>query len=77
MQDRDYQWFKDNYDDLFHQYGVTYLAIKDQKVLGTYPTYAEGVKRTAVSEPMGTFIVQYCNGEPSGYTNFLSSADFV
>ena len=73
LQDQDYQWFLDNYDNLFREYGRTYLAIKNAKVLGSYPSYADAVKNTEKNEELGSFIVQYCNGEESGYTNYISS----
>lgn len=73
MQEKDYMWFKDNYAELYKKYGDAYIAIKNQKVLGKYSSYAEGVKNTALSEPMGTFIIQHCNGKESGYTNYIAS----
>lgn len=73
MQERDYKWFLDNFAELFKQYGNVFLAIKNQTVLGTYPTYADGVKVTAKTEPMGTFIVQKCGADESAYTNYIAS----
>lgn len=76
MQDKDYQWFIDHYLELYKKYGSAYLVIKDQKVLGAYSSYAEGVMETAKSEELGTFIVQLCNGLESAYTNYISSVNF-
>lgn len=77
MQDRDYKWFLENYDDLFKKYGCAYLAIKNATVLGAYKTYAEGVRNTEKTEELGTFIVQLCNGDENGYTNYIASMDFA
>lgn len=76
MQKDDFKWFLKNYDDLFKKYGSTFLAIKDKKVLGSYSSYADGVNQTLKSEPLGTFIVQFCNGNESAYTNYISSMNF-
>lgn len=76
-QDRDFKWFLDNYDDIFREYGNCYVAIKDKKVLGTYGSTAEAVKETSKNEPLGSFIVQYCNGDESGYTNYIASMHFM
>ena len=73
LQESDYKWFLGNYRQLFDHYGVVYLAIKEQKVLGAYPSYAEAVHETEKTEPIGSFIVQYCNGIETGYTNYISS----
>lgn len=77
IQDQDFQWFLDNYDSLFEQYGNKYLAIKDKKIIGVYKTYAEGVKETQKTEELGSFIIQHCNGDESGYTNYISSMNFM
>lgn len=73
QQDRDYKWFLENYDSLFRKFGKAYLAIKNGAVLGSYQTYADAVHETERKEALGSFIVQYCNGEESGYTNHISS----
>ena len=72
-QSRDFKWFKENHEDLFAKYGDVYLAIKDEQVLGVYSTYAEGVKKTAQVQELGTFIVQHCTHDESGYTNYIYS----
>ena len=74
--ERDYQWFLDNYDDIYEKYGTSYVVIKDAKVLGSYASYGEAVRRTSETEPMGSFIVQFCNGDASGYTNYIASMNF-
>lgn len=76
-QDMDFEWFVSNYAELFKKYGNRFLAIKNQSVLGAYPTYAEAVAKTEEKEPLGTFIVQHCNGEESGYTNYIASMNFM
>lgn len=73
MQDRDFQWFLEHYDELYEKYGRAYLAIKNSKVLGAYPTYAEGVRATEKTEELGTFIVQLCDGTEAAYTNYILS----
>lgn len=76
MQDRDYEWFLSNYDRIFDEYGVSYVAIKDGQILGSYPSYADGVRETMKQHPLGTFIVQFCNGNSSGYTGYIASMGF-
>jgi len=77
MQDTDFKWFLENYQALFQKYGSTNLVIKNKTVLGTYPTYAAGVRTTSKTEELGTFIVQECNGDESAYTNYISSMNFL
>ena len=77
VQAQDFQWFKENYEEISRQYGNCYVVIKGQKILGTYPTYAEGVREAKKTEPLGTFIVQQCNGKETGYTGYIASTDFM
>ena len=77
LQDKDFNWFLQNYMELFKEYGKKYLAIKSEVVLGAYDSFAEAVNKTSETEELGTFIVQLCNGEESGYTNYISSMHFM
>ena len=72
QQDIDYDWFLANYEGLFEQYGVSYLAIKNCTVLGSYNSYEEAIRETEKKEELGSFIVQYCNGDESGYTAYIA-----
>lgn len=76
-QSSDFEWFLCNYDELSQKYGDAFLAIKDEVVLGAYKSYAEALRETEKTEEIGTFIVQHCNGEQSGHTNFISSMYFM
>jgi len=76
IQNRDYKWFLENYNDLYQRYGVSFLAIKNESVIGAYKSYAEGVNTTKESNDLGTFIIQKCNGDESAFTNYISSTNF-
>ncbi len=73
----DYRWFLKNYKELFDKYGESYVVIKNQKVIGVYKTYAEGVRITEKTEALGTFIVQKCGIDEAAYTNYISSLSFL
>lgn len=76
MQDRDFDWFLQNYDELYKRYGNSYLAIKDQNVIGSFQTYADGVRGASLIAAPGSFIVQHCDGTPDAYTNYIASTNF-
>ncbi len=63
----DFKWFIDHYDEIKKEYGDTFVVIKDKKILGSYKTYAEGVKETEKTEEVGTFIVQECSNSRLAY----------
>ena len=77
MQTKDYSWFLENYPQLSNKYKDKYIAVKNMHILGSYSSYAEAVHETAKTEPLGSFIVQLCNGKESAYTNFISSVNLL
>ena len=77
MQDNDFNWFLENYNDFYKQYGSSFLAIKDKRVLGAYSSFKKAVDITLRTEEIGTFIVQECNGKESAYTVQIASMNFM
>lgn len=73
MQEQDFKWFLDNYNKLFEKYGVSFLAIKNRQVLGSYRNYADAVKETAKTDLIGSFIVQKCDGTEAAFTNYIAT----
>lgn len=75
MQKEDYDWFIKNYDNIYEKHGICYVAIKNKRVIGVYNTFGVAVNETIKVEKPGSFIVQLCNGNESGYTNHIASSD--
>lgn len=73
QQRQDFDWFISNYDDIFKKYGVCYVVIKNKNIIGTYCDLNKALNETQKTEELGTFIVQLCNGDESGYTNYIAS----
>ena len=68
---KDFDWFIENYQNLFDVYGYSYIAIRNKTILGSYKTVREALN--TISLPAGAYIVQLCNGDESGYTNYVAS----
>ena len=77
MQEKDFEWFLENYINLFEDYGNSFLAIKNEQVLGAYSSFHEAVEATQKTEELGTFIIQECNGNESAYTVQIASMNFM
>jgi hypothetical protein len=60
MQKQDYEYFLQNTDKFYKQYGHKYLAIKDRGVLDSYDSFNEAIENTLKTEALGTFIIQEC-----------------
>ena len=76
MQEQDFQWYLDHFEDLYNQYGRKFVAIKNKCVLGVYDSYVDAVRVTLQIEPIGTFIVQECGPDESAYTEYIASMNF-
>lgn len=72
----DFKWFNENRKELFNKYGLSYLAIKNQEVIGVYDSYSAGVKNTQLSEKIGTFIVEHCTNVDADYMNYIYSMNY-
>lgn len=73
----DFQWFLDNYDELYQRYGHKVFAIQNKKILGLYDNKNEAINITAQKYKLGTFIIQECNGDESAYTCYITSWELI
>lgn len=69
--EQDFNWFLDNYFYLYSLYGTGYFSIKNKTVLGFYDSFKEALEKTLENNTIGSFIIQFCNGEESGYTQYI------
>ena len=73
----DFNWFISEYMNIYHKYGRCYVAIKNKTILGAYSSAREAIDNVSKKYQRGTFIVQECNGNPSGYTCTISTIGVV
>lgn len=73
----DFEFFLEHYDEFFRTYGHKFIVIRNRKILGVYEDAISAVDITSQTYPLGTFIVQECNGDESGYTNYISSWQII
>jgi hypothetical protein len=57
MQKQDYEYFLQNTDQFYKQYGHKHLAIKDQGIHGVYGTFNEALENTLKAEPLVSFLI--------------------
>ena len=73
----DFHWFLENYNSLYKQYGHKFFAIRNKKILGIYNGMREALDETSKQYPLGTFVVQECNGDESAYTASIVTVNIV
>ena len=73
----DFHWFLGVYMDLYKKYGKKYFAIQNKVILGIYDDKDSAIDITTKKYPLGSFIVQECNGDKSGCTGYIISLELV
>lgn len=73
----DFDFFIAHYTEFYEKYGHKFIAIKNQTILGIFDDEVSAIHETSQTHPLGSFIVQECNGDESGYTNYISSWQLV
>lgn len=73
----DFEWFLDNYNNFYKEYGRKIIVIKNQSVLGVFDDKNSAIDETIKKHRLGTFIVQECNGDETGYTNYITSWELI
>ena len=67
----DFQFYVDNFKDLYEKYGRCFLAIKYKTVIGHSGTIAELIK-SLPGRDIGSYIIQKCFGDENSYTATIS-----
>ena len=73
----DFDFFLKNYQDFYQRYGYCCIAIRFKEILGVYNSIQEAINILSNQYELGEYIIQECNGEESGYTNYISSWQLV
>lgn len=69
----DFDFFLENYNDLYSKYGHKFFAIRNKRVLGIFDSYEVAWKELG----HGTYILQENTGDIWGYTTTAGYADIL
>ncbi|MES2386693.1 MAG: hypothetical protein V4543_01725 [Bacteroidota bacterium] len=70
----EFQWYKDNQEELLKKYNGSYVVIKDYNVIGAFASHIEAIEWGVENYEPGTFLIQLCTPGNSAYTrNFTST----
>lgn len=73
----DFQWFLNNYDMLYKEYGHKVFAIQNKKILGIFEDKNTAIDTISKDYQFGTFIVQECNKDESAYMCYVTSWELI
>lgn len=60
---KEFEYYRENHQDLVEKYDGKVIVIKDQRVIGVFPSEIEAIEEASKTEPRGTFLVQECRPE--------------
>lgn len=63
----DFDFFIQNYQGLYKQYGHKFLAIKNKEILGAYDSVPDAITQLSEKYGVGTYIIQECTDDDSAY----------
>lgn len=63
----DFDFFIENYQEFYKQYGHKFLAIKNKSVLGHYDAVQDAINDLSPTYKLGSYIIQECTGDESAY----------
>jgi hypothetical protein len=73
MLKREFDYYLKHQKELSEKYDGKFIVIKNETILGVYDSELEAVEQTAKTEELGTFLVQRCTRDDSGYTQTFHS----
>ena len=65
---KEFQFYRDNQDEMVEKYDGKVVAIKDGEVLGAYSGLGEALNETQKTHALGTFIIQKVSEGNKDYT---------
>lgn len=63
----DFDYFIQNYKELYQQYGHKFLAIKNKEVLGDFDSVPDAISQLSKEYEIGSYIIQECTDDDSAY----------
>ena len=72
MVKQNFDYFKENFEELYKQYKGKYIVLKNCEVIGVYSNLAQAARETAKTEELGTFAVQHCERDNPGANRFYN-----
>jgi hypothetical protein len=72
-----FDFFTKNMPELYKKYGRTFIALKDENILGAYDTFNLALKNTLKTEKPGSFLIQECfENKEQGVYYFQNNVSF-
>ena len=70
---REFQFYRDNQDEMVKKYDGKVVAIKDGEVLGAYDSLGKALNETQKTHELGSFLIQKVSEGNKDYTITIRS----
>ena len=60
MLEKEFEYYLKNQDELVKKYKGKFIVLKNEKVIGAYPSHLQAYNETLKTEELGTFLIQHC-----------------
>lgn len=78
MLEKEFQYYLANQSELAQKYNGKFVVIKGESVIGAYNSEADAYFITLKTEPIGTFLIQFCSSSTESHSQtFHSRVSFV
>ena len=78
MLDEEFKYFRNNQKDIYSKFPDQYVVIKDFEVKSAANSFEEALSQATDKFEIGTFLIQLCTKDESGYTQrFYSRVVFA
>lgn len=66
-----FEWFLEHYNEIYMLCGECHVVIKDKQIIRMFQDYNEAIEWYREKDLYGKANLQYCNGDESGYTEYI------
>jgi hypothetical protein len=73
MLEKEFKYYVDNQKELVKQYNGKFIVIKDEKIIGAYPSEIIAYTETIKNNELGTFLIQLCMPGKDSYSQTFHS----
>lgn len=70
---KEFQFYRDNQDEIVEKYDGKVVAIKGGEVLGAYESLGKALNETQITHELGTFLIQKVSEGNKDYTITIRS----
>jgi len=73
MLEKEFQFYRDHQRELVEKHNGQFIVLKNEKVLGSYPSHADAYNNAVKNNEPGTFLIQHCIPGSDSYTQTFHS----